>query len=176
MENVYKMWVKIDEEGIVYSSYVGEELYAREEEEWIQLSDEYNSNNIQGTMIYNSEYIPIYRLVGNKLVKRSDAEIEAARIRNRKNQPVTMEEKIDALIKYQGLNIKRAEDGTLEVVKDSPSEGDYTNPIRIPNTGTTIIKGYWYYTDDKDLPHEAISDAFVTPEDFYDRKLFDFVM
>lgn len=53
--------------------------------------------------------------------------------------------------------------------------GDYLNPVQIPVDGTTIEAGKWYYVDDKELPHEAKLNAFITIEDFNDRTWFDFV-
>lgn len=66
----------------------------------------------------------------------------------------------------------------VEVVKKDDSKmqnGDYTNPILIPEQGIIIVKGLWYYVTDKDLPHEALFDAFVTRDDFNDKRWFDFV-
>lgn len=75
-------------------------------------------------------------------------------------------------------SLKKLSEAATEVEKKDDSElpaGDFLNPIQIPNTGLTTQVGLWYYVDDKSLPHEAIVEAFVMPEDFDDRNWFDFI-
>lgn len=77
-----------------------------------------------------------------------------------------------ALMQYMGVLVKRINSGAFEVVKDMPQTGDYTDPIHW-GAGTNIIKGLWYYLDDKELPHEAIASG--APSGFYDTAYFDFI-
>lgn len=87
----------------------------------------------------------------------------------------SIEAKLDMLIKYQELMLKQIDEHQYEVVKEAPSSGDYTNPIHLDSNGLNTVVGKWYYTSDKDLPHEAIVEAFVTNEDFDNKSFFDFV-
>lgn len=82
--------------------------------------------------------------------------------------------KLDGLMTYMGLS-GHWNGQVFEVVKEQMGSGDYTNPILIPAAGLTTTAGLWYYVDDPQLPHEALQDAFVTPDDFYDRTWFDYV-
>lgn len=75
-------------------------------------------------------------------------------------------------------SLKQLSDNITEVEKKDDSElplGDFLNPIQIPEMGITTQLGLWYYVDDKSLPHEAIVEAFVIPEDFNDKNWFDFI-
>lgn len=83
--------------------------------------------------------------------------------------------KLDALMEYQWLTVRMVSKGVYEVVKEEKPDGDYTRPIQIPENGIEVEQGKWYYTDDPELPHEALQDAFVTPDDFNDKTWFDFV-
>lgn len=81
--------------------------------------------------------------------------------------------KLDALMTYTGLTVRRTARGVFEVVKDEKPIGDYTRPIQIPDTGLTTEAGLWYFTTDPEMPHEARRDAYVTPDDFNDSAWFD---
>lgn len=83
----------------------------------------------------------------------------------------TLEEKIDALMEYMGVKVRNMSRGVFEVVKDTPVSGDYIDPI--PWVGQSVQTGLWYYTTDKDLPHEAIADGL--PSDWEDRAYFDWI-
>lgn len=54
----------------------------------------------------------------------------------------------------------------------NPDLGDYLHPIHY-EVGMSVEKGKWYFTDDPELPHEAIENG--VSEGFYDRGYFDFV-
>lgn len=85
-----------------------------------------------------------------------------------------LEEKVGELT----FSLKKLSETTTEVEKKDDSElpsGDYLNPIQITENGLTTQTGLWYYVNDKDLPHEAITEAFVMPEDFNDKQWFDFI-
>lgn len=71
---------------------------------------------------------------------------------------------------YVGL--KEQYDGVGKVVEGTQPAGDYLNPIPYIN-GMAVEVGKFYYTDDKDLPHEAMRDG--VPADFNDKEYFDFV-
>lgn len=81
---------------------------------------------------------------------------------------------LEAVAEFMGVR-GRWNGSVFEIVKGEVETGDFTNPIRIPPNGITTETGKWYYVDDKELPHEAITDAFVIAEDFYDRRWFDYV-
>ncbi len=83
----------------------------------------------------------------------------------------TIEDKVNALMQYMGLR-GRWNGSVFEVVKSEMGSGDYTNPIRW-TPGIFVEVGKWYYTDDKDLPHEALGSG--TPVDFNDRAWFDYI-
>lgn len=91
-----------------------------------------------------------------------------------KNPVKELNAKIEGLMTFMGLTGSWNGD-VFEVVKEKKESGDYTNPILIPENGITTVTGKWYYTTDKELPHEAKQNAFVTTEDFFDRTWFDFV-
>ena len=85
-----------------------------------------------------------------------------------------LENKVEELT----YSLKKLSDSVNEVEKKEDSElplGDFLNPIQITNSGLTTQVGLWYYVDDKSLPHEAIVEAFVMPEDFNDTTWFDIV-
>lgn len=85
-----------------------------------------------------------------------------------------LEEKVGELT----FSLKKLSETVTEVEKKDDSKlslGDYLNPIQITENGLTTQTGLWYYINDKDLPHEAITEAFVIPEDFNDKKWFDFI-
>lgn len=71
---------------------------------------------------------------------------------------------------YVGL--KEQYDGVGKVVEGTQPAGDYLNPIPYTN-GMTVEVGKFYYTDDKDLPHEAMRNG--VPAGFNDKEYFDFV-
>lgn len=71
---------------------------------------------------------------------------------------------------YVGL--KRKYDGVGKVVEGTQPAGDYLNPIPYTN-GMAVEVGKFYYTDDKDLPHEAIMSG--VPAGFNDKEYFDCV-
>lgn len=80
--------------------------------------------------------------------------------------------KLDAIMRYQGLNVQQTAPGVYEVIKDIPQTGDYIDPIPW-RPGDSVKVGLWYYADDKALPHEAIADGY--PANFRDKAYFDFV-
>lgn len=51
-------------------------------------------------------------------------------------------------------------------------DGSYGKPFKYEQ-GMAVEAGFWYWLDDKLLPHEAIASG--TPADFYDREYFDYV-
>lgn len=100
-----------------------------------------------------------------------EADIETSILIKRLNE---LEEKVGELT----YSFKKLSENVTEVEKKEDSEmpeGDYINPIQITDSGLITQVGLWYYTNDKDLPHEAIISAFVTPEDFDDKRWFNFV-
>lgn len=82
--------------------------------------------------------------------------------------------RLDAIIEYQGLSVRKVSGRMYEVVKDSASAGDYTNPILWKN-GDMAEVGKWYYTETEgvDMPHECIQSG--CPLTFYDRMYFDYI-
>lgn len=78
--------------------------------------------------------------------------------------------KLAALTKFQGLTVVDNGDGVYEVVKEVPQTGDYTDPIKF-EAGMSVKTGLWYYTDDPELPMEAIADG--VPAEFGDAQFFD---
>ena len=63
-------------------------------------------------------------------------------------------------------------DGVGKVVEGTQPAGDYLNPIPYTN-GMAVEVDKFYYTTDKELPHEAMKDG--VPTDFNDREYFDYV-
>lgn len=91
----------------------------------------------------------------------------------KKPDPVAdLNSKLDAIMRYQGLTVRQTADGVYEVIKNTPQSGDYLDPIPW-QPGDAVTAGLWYYTEDKELPHEAIQSG--VPADFYDHTYFDFV-
>lgn len=100
-----------------------------------------------------------------------EADVETSILIKRLNE---LEEKVGELT----YSLKQISENITEIEKKEDEEmplGDYLNPILITEAGITTVAGLWYYVDDKALPHEAIVDAFVMPEDFNDKTWFDFV-
>lgn len=79
--------------------------------------------------------------------------------------------KVEALMEYLGVQ-GHWNGKVFKVDKTVPEIGDYTKPIKW-KPGEPVIAGKWYYTDDKDLPHEAI--AAGVPLNFNDAKFFAFI-
>lgn len=80
-----------------------------------------------------------------------------------------LKSRLDSLMSYTGLT-GHWEGSAFIVEKAQVATGDYLDPI-LWSPGDSITTGLWYYTDDKDLPHEAIVSG--TPFDFNDRNFFD---
>ena len=78
----------------------------------------------------------------------------------------------NAIIDSMGVSAHDLGGGVFEVIKPNPQTGEYTDPI-LWHGGDEVVSGYWYYTDDKDLPHEAIKSGI--PSGWYDKDFFDFV-
>lgn len=89
-----------------------------------------------------------------------------------KDKLTELENKLEALLEYQGLSLKQIDSRQFEVVKKQVGTGDYINPILFEQ-GMSITLGLWYYLDDKDLPREAIRSG--TPTTFDDREYFDWI-
>lgn len=53
-------------------------------------------------------------------------------------------------------------------------EGDYMNPAFLAEGGLISEKNKWYYTTDKNRPHMAIVEGFITPKVFDDKNWFYF--
>lgn len=119
----------------------------------------------------------------NSFVANRNQEVTAVQLNELREIVSAQNSLIKELIKKDGYDLKEfaaTESGSImyefaDSDVNTPIFGDYINPIEIPSEGITVEKGKWYYVDDKDLPHEAKEDAFVTPEDFNDRIWFDFV-
>lgn len=72
-----------------------------------------------------------------------------------------------------GYELVNTSAGVYEFVKKTEPEetGTFLNPILW--VGQAVEIGKWYFTVDKDLPHEAVAQGI--PNDFYDRQFFDYV-
>lgn len=98
-----------------------------------------------------------------------------------KDEPSVLVEKIKELeqkVEALTYSFRQISESIIEIEKKEDSElplGDYLNPIQITESGLITQIGLWYYVEDKDLPHEAIVEAFVMPEDFNDKNWFDFI-
>jgi len=122
------------------------------------------------------EYEDIHRYIPytQSELEKIKADEEAAR----KNAPVpraemeALEAKLEAVLRYQGLTVREAAPGVYEVIKDVPQTGGYLDPIAW-QPGDAVTAGLWYYTENKELPHEAIQSG--VPESFRDPVYFDFV-
>lgn len=181
-EMIYEVYAKVDERKVVLSIDGGVTMSNVDTDTWVKIDEGTEPQRFGGCQqhyvempLYTDDFIPRYKLVGTEVVLRDASEIEADKISKEENREPTFEEKLDAWMRYQGLLVKRMSNGVFEVVKEELTNGDFANPIQIPVNGITIETGKWYYADDPELPHEAIRDAFVTPEDFYDSTWFDFV-
>lgn len=53
--------------------------------------------------------------------------------------------------------------------------GDYMNPIHLEIGGLIAEKNKWYYTENKEKPHMAIVEGFITPQNFNDNNWFYFI-
>lgn len=80
--------------------------------------------------------------------------------------------KLDALLEYQGLNLRQIDSHQFEVAKEEVASGDYTDPI--PWNGESVEIGKWYYTTEKELPREAIKSG--VPSSWDDSSYFDWVL
>lgn len=102
---------------------------------------------------------------------------ETREIINDKAEICELKNKLNAIMEYASLKVEQVDDHQYEVIKDveQPS-GDFLNPIKLDENGLEVVKGLFYYVEDKDEPHEAIVDAFCTSEDFYDVTWFSWVM
>ena len=78
----------------------------------------------------------------------------------------------NAIVEYMGVSVRDLGGGVFEVIKPVPQTGDYTDPI-LWREGDEVASGCWYYTDDRELPHEAIKPGI--PSGWYDKDFFDFV-
>lgn len=111
--------------------------------------------------------------MGDRLIQKwnYEADVETSILIKRLNE---LEDKVGELT----FSLKKLSDSIIEVEKKEDSElplGDYLNPIQITENGLITQIGLWYYVNEKSLPHEAIIEAFVMPEDFNDKNWFDFI-